>query len=597
MPLDGGAGGRRRARGARWLAAACGVLVAAGTLSLGGSPAQAAASQVETERLRGATRYETAAAIADAYVREVESGQFGIEVDTVIVTSGADEHFGYVLPAPALARDRHAPVLLTEPDALPRSVSRFIERHDITEVIVLGGVDVVSAAVEAEIDGLAGVGTERIAGDGVYATAVRVAEEVGPAARGPGPFRRAVLLATGEQFADALAAGPLAYVGQHPILLTRPDALPTEVVEYLKRSNVDRVVILGGLAAVSIDAEFELEDLGLNITRWSGKDRFETAIDVAVALLGTNSPQDCFAGDAVGLAYAWRSPDAIVSGPYLGVHCAPLLLVDLRVLPASVKDLLEDDGYFVGDRGGDLLMTAFGGRAAIADQVLQAAANAAELRPLLARVFATDGACHFRVTFDERVLTLDAEDPRNYFIDGVLLDLSGASVEAGFFESTTEAVITFGDAGAASSDAVPTGCRAPLRARDTVGVAAKRIRSAIDNRTVRRVEFRVRDDNLRPRLTIDAPRRAVTVEIRTNEPIIGIAGVTTIEVEFRRIGIEPQIVYADVTPGGTSISVAVPGIFDTATTTGLFRGDQVIIRADQVSDLAGNANRHTVRTV
>lgn len=584
----------RSARGL--LAAVLAGAAVAGALSFGSGPAQAAASQVETERLQGATRYETAADIADAYVRAVELGQLGEEVDTIIVTSGDDEHFGYVLPAPALSRDRHAPVLLTEPDELPRIVRRFIERHDISNVIILGGVEVVSAAVEAEIDGFAGVGTERIAGDDVYATAVSVAEQVGAAARLPGPFRRAVLLATGEEFADALAAGPLAYAGQYPILLTRRDALPTEVVEYLKSSNVDRVVILGGLAAVSIDAEFELEDLGLNITRWSGRDRYVTAIDIAVALLADNSPLDCFDGSAVGLAYAWKSPDAIVSGPYLGVHCAPLLLVDLRVLPASVKDLLEDDGYFEGDRGGDLRMTAFGGRAAIAEQVLQAAANVAELRPLLARVFATDGACHFRVTFDAPVLTLDAEDPRNYFVDGLLLDLSGASVDAGSFESTTAAVITFDGAGSASSEAVPTGCQTPLRRRDTVGVAAKRIRSAADGRTVRRAELQVRADNFRPRLTISAPRRATVVEITANEPIIGIAGVTTIEVEFRRAGLEPQSVFADVLPGGTRISVSVPGVFDTATTVGLLRGDQVIVPADQVTDLAGNANRHTTRT-
>ena len=71
----------------------------AATLSLGGGPADAAASEVETERLQGSTRYETAVAIAEAFVDEVEGGLFGSEVDTAIVTSGADEHFGYVLPA------------------------------------------------------------------------------------------------------------------------------------------------------------------------------------------------------------------------------------------------------------------------------------------------------------------------------------------------------------------------------------------------------------------------------------------------------------------------------------------------------------------
>ncbi|MCY4517055.1 MAG: cell wall-binding repeat-containing protein [Acidimicrobiaceae bacterium] len=575
------------------LVAFAGVVAA---VSFGGGAAEAAASQVKTERLQGATRYETAVAIAEEYVDEVEAGLFGSEVDTVILTSGADEHFGYVLPAPALSRRHQAPVLLTEPDDLPASVRRFIEKQGIHHVIVLGGTEVVSAGVEAEVDALIGVGVERIAGADVYATAVAVAEQAGSAARVPGPFRRAVLLATGEEFADALAAGPLAYVGQYPILLTRSAELPGELIDFLRASNVDRVVILGGLAAVSIDVEFELENLGMSITRWSGKTRYDTAIDIAVALLGDNSPESCFAGDAVGLAYAWRSPDAIVSGPYLGELCAPLLLVDQRVLPGVVRDVLEETGLFDGNRAGDLLMSAFGGRAAISEQVLAAAANVAELAPLLARVFATDGACHFRVTFDEPVLTLDADDPRNYLIDGLLLDLAGASVEAGFFESTTEAVITFEGASTASGSAVPTGCLAPLRGRDTVGVAAKRIRSASDGRTVRRVEFRVRADSVRPRLTISAPRRATVVVITTNEPILGAEGGSTMEVEFRRSGLSPEVVVADVIPGGTVVRVSVPGSFDTGTSVGLLVGDQVVVRADQVTDLAGNGNFHSTRT-
>ncbi len=578
------------------LAAVLACAGAAGALSFGGDPAEAAASQVETERLRGGTRYETAVAIAEAYVDEVEAGLFGREVDTVIVTSGADEHFGYVLPAPVLARRYHAPVLLTEPDDLPNGVRRFIEQQDIHNVIILGGAEVVSAGVKAEIDGLPGVSVERIAGNDVYSTAVAVAGQAGSPARLPGPFRRAVLLATAEEFADALAAGPLAYAGQYPILLTPSADLPAEVVEFLKGSNVDRVVILGGLAAVSIDVEFELENLGMSITRWSGANRYETAVDIAVALLGDNSPLSCFEGGAVGLAYAWRSPDAIVSGPYLGELCAPLLLVNRLVLPAVVRGVLEEDGLFDGDQGGDLLMTAFGGSAAVSEQVLRAAANVAELPPLLARVFATDGACHFRVTFDDPVLTLDAEDSRNYLVDGLLLDLAFASVEAGFFESTTEAIITFEGASAASSEAVPTGCLTPLRGRDIVGVAAKRIRSATDSRTVRRAELRVRADNTGPRLNISAPRRATVVVITANEPIIGAEVESTMEVEFRRAGLDPVVVVGDVTPGERVVRVSVPGSFDTATGIGLSVGDRVLVRAGQVTDLAGNGNAPAART-
>ena len=406
-----------------------------------------------------------------------------------------------------------------------------------------------------------------------------------------------MLLATGETFADALAAGPLAYVGPHPMLLTRGSAMSQEVVDFLEDSDTEHVVILGGLAAVSLDVQLEIEDLDIAVTRWRGATRHETAIEIAEALLASNWPQDCFVGAEVGLAYAWKWPDAIVSGPYLGELCAPLLLVGRNVLPDAVEGVLSADGLFVGDSLGGLRITAFGGTAAIAERVLRSAANAAELALLSARVTALEGGCHFTVSFDGPVLTADAENPRNYLIDGVLLDLAGADVEAGFGEWTSGVTVTFDGASAAASDAVPTGCPAPLRVGDTVGVAANRIRSATDRRTVRRVEFRVRADRIRPRLTITAGQGASIVEIRASEPVTGADGAATLEVEFRRSGLEPVVVVADVTPGETRIVVPMPAGFDTADTTGLLPGDQVIVGTGDVEDLAGNGNLRTAKAV
>ena len=236
------------------------VVVAAGVLSLGSSPVQAAAADVETDRLRGATRYETAVAIAEAYVDLIEENTFDDEVDTAILTSGEDDHFAYALLASGLARQHTSPVLLTESDDLPNAVRRFIENSDIRDVIIIGGSDVVSERVEREVDGLAGVDVDRIAGDDEYDTSVEVADEIGT----PGEFGRSgrtVLLATGEIFADALAAGPLAYRGGHPILLTQRDSISDDALDYIEDSDTDQVVILGGTAAVGIDVELDVEDL------------------------------------------------------------------------------------------------------------------------------------------------------------------------------------------------------------------------------------------------------------------------------------------------------------------------------------------------
>ena len=324
------------------------------------------------------------------------------------------------------------------------------------------------------------------------------------------------------------------------MLLTRGSAMSQELVDFLEDSDTEHVVILGGLAAVSLDVQLEIEDLDIAVTRWRGVTRFETAIEIAEALLAGNWPPDCFVGAEVGLAYAWRSPDAIVSGPYLGELCAPLLLVGRNVLPEAVEDVLAADGLFVGDSLGALRITAFGGTAAVSGSVLRAAANAAELASLSARVSAVEGGCHFTVAFDGPVLTVDAENPRYYVIIGELADLVSADVDTnGFGEWTSGVTVTFDDASTASGAAVPTGCPEPLRAGDTVGVAAQRIRSATDRRMVERVEFRVRADNTRPRLTITAGQGASTVGIRASEPVTGAGRAATMEVEFRRSGLGP----------------------------------------------------------
>ena len=58
-----------------------------------------------------------------------------------------------------------------------------------------------------------------------------------------------------------------------------------------------------------------------------------------------------------------------------------------------------------------------------------------------------------------------------------------------------------------------------------------------------------------------------------------------------------MVVVADVTPGGTRIVVSVPAGFDTADTTGLRRGDQVIVGTGEAEDLAGNGNQRTAKAV
>ncbi|WP_420437304.1 cell wall-binding repeat-containing protein [Candidatus Poriferisodalis sp.] len=540
---------------------------------------------VTSDRVFGPTRYETAVEIAEEYLDEL-GGSRSVP-DTIILASGADDHFGYALTAPALSRRFEAPLLLTDPDQLSPSTSNFLNRNDIETVFILGSTDVVSAAVQQSVEAIRGTEVERIARADVYGTAAAVAERVGPRAGQPGTYRtngRTVLLATGDVFADALAAGPLAYRGEHPILLTPGSELDTNVSRFLTRSDTDHVIILGGTAAVSPRVERAILDMDVTVDRLWGLDRFATAVRLAEELLGDRPPQSCFVGGEVGLAYGRKAADAIASGPLLGELCAPLLLTELGELPSATREFLESDEYETGDLDGDLHITVFGGRFAVSPDALAQADAAATRDPIRAQISALQGRCHFTVTFDEPVLTRDAQDVRNYRLEGDTLNSSQARVDAGVGTMTTRATVVLSGASSAAATSVPTGCNAPLMARDEIELVDGVIGNDIDRRRVERVSSAVRADRSRPRITIAALDGSTIVYVEANEPLEpGPQG--NPELIFKRSGQEDETQQFAVGDGSLRYEVDVPLV------DGLQAGDRVSIAEDEVEDLAGNLNR------
>ncbi len=577
----------RRRQGRRTMQAFLAMVMAAGVVVVAGAPAQGAAAVISVDRLSGADRYATAVEIAEAYADEIEARRRPA-IDTILITSGEDEHFGCALPAPALSRLYEAPLLLTEASELPNSVERFVEDFDIDRAFILGGTDVVSNDIKSDLEDLNNVDVKRVAGSDCYGTAVEVAERVGSSPGVPGTYRRegrTALVATGEVFADALAAGPLAYTGEHPILLTPKSSLDEGVSQFLRSSGTDHVIMLGGTAAVSSSVERAIERLGITVERLFGADRHATAVSIGEVLLGDNSPDSCFAGDEVGLAYGFKAADAITSGPLLGELCAPLLLTELRDLPRATSDFLEADEFVTGDADGDLRITIFGGTAAVSRSAENDAVNAARLGEIRATVTAVEGGCHFTVTFSEPVRTSDARLATNYTFGSQTRGASIGRVEVGSGSSTTTAVVILFGAARASTAAVPTGCSVPLESRDRVGVEGQSIRGATDRRTVRETISAVRSDNIRPVLTVTAPDGGTEVLVDLSEPVRQ----SSFDVTFTRDRVDDEV-SAFVLEGETQFTVFVPY-------GELQSGDRIEIPSGAVEDFAGNRSVREFITV
>ena len=135
-------------------------------------------------------------------------------------------------------------------------------------VYLLGGPGALSRDVENAVNA-AGYSAVRLEGADRDSTALAVVGALGD----PGT----IVLTTGQNFPDALAAGAAAAHLGAGILMTDGPTLSPEVANYLKAHPGDTVYAIGGPAAAADPAA----------TAIVGADRYDTAVRVAQTLLTT----------------------------------------------------------------------------------------------------------------------------------------------------------------------------------------------------------------------------------------------------------------------------------------------------------------------
>ena len=198
---------------------------------------------------------------------------------------------------------------------------------------------------------------QRLSGDNRYATAAAIALD-----RFDVDTVDTVYLATGANFPDALAGGPLAAADGAPILLTTRDTLPDVTADAIEAFAPSRLILLGGPAAISEQVLFDASvAAGMSdqlVERIFGDNRYETAAAIAAELPASSE---------VYLATGTNFPDALTGGPATGG--APILLTRQDRLPDETTAVLAD-------REPDVIV-ALGGEAAIADDVVADAAREA----------------------------------------------------------------------------------------------------------------------------------------------------------------------------------------------------------------------------
>lgn len=336
------------------------VAVLAFALAVVATPALAS-HDVIPARVEGPERIATAAAVARLAHPDGAS--------TALLARAGD--WPDALAGAPLAGQLDAPVLLTRSDQLSSVTAQALDDLGVSDVMLLGGPAAISEDVEREVAQRYTV--ERLAGPARYGTAAAVARAIaegGDIGATPGG-KRSTFLASGETFADALAAGAPAALGpdQMPILLTRPDGLPDATTAALDDLPIEQVLIVGGTKAVSAEVADQLERRGLNVVRFAGATRTETAArvaDFAVDILPATP-------EVVHLARGDAFPDALTAAPLAAKLGGPLLLT-------TAPDQLGDPAaQWLASRCPDVsVVRAVGGGAAIATSVLEHAEQVAE---------------------------------------------------------------------------------------------------------------------------------------------------------------------------------------------------------------------------
>jgi hypothetical protein len=133
-----------------------------------------------------------------------------------------------------------------------------------------------------------------------------------------------VYVATGDNFPDALGAGPVAALANGPLLLVTRDAIPGVTLGELNRLQPDTIVIVGGTGVISEAVANALAGLSFSPTvqRLAGADRYATAVEISKSrfpddLLYVRTVAPGFHFDVgysdnsiVGHGYAAADPDA-----------------------------------------------------------------------------------------------------------------------------------------------------------------------------------------------------------------------------------------------------------------------------------------------
>lgn len=182
----------------------------------------------------------------------------------------------------------------------------------------------------------------RISGSDRYSTAIDLSKKA---------FDEAdtAVIASGQNFADALSGGALAAINKAPLLLVdNTSSTVDKVNKELRRLGVKKVYILGGKNSISINTEMKIsndkdsDDKSRTVERIDGSDRYETSYKIYKEVARSQSGKE-----EVILVNGTEFADALSAGPLAAYTNRAIVLTDGKNLVSGL-DKNNDKNIIIG---------------------------------------------------------------------------------------------------------------------------------------------------------------------------------------------------------------------------------------------------------
>lgn len=348
------------------------------------------------QRLSGNNRIDTSIEVSKkAYSR----------ADTVILTG----YHGQVdsLSGTILAQFKSAPMIYvgTNREKLDDKILKELQRLGAKNVYILGGEAAISKEVE---ESLSNYEVTRITGKKREVTAINIAEEV------MGESISEVFLTLGyDNYADALAIGPVSGRDKKPIFLTKTNKLPDETKNALKEFAVRKVTIVGGETVVSSSVANELKAMGIAVERIFGSNRAETSIKIAKTY--NKNP------NGYVIANGRNFPDAVIGGYLAAKENASILLSEDNIIDINSLDYIASNKKKSYVLGGESVIfkgvfedinSILNENVIIKDEKTDVSGSS-EFKDVVERVYYRDGKA-----FRRQIIRTASKDIERVFIEG-----------------------------------------------------------------------------------------------------------------------------------------------------------------------------------